>query len=42
MWDMTITLLIVALAAVYVVRRFLAKTHCGPGDSCKRCQRTPQ
>ena len=39
MWDDAITLLIVAAAAVYVVRRLFLKPHCGPSDGCNDCSR---
>ena len=42
MWDSTITLLIVAAAAVYVARRLFLKPHCGPSDGCNDCARIPE
>jgi hypothetical protein len=36
-WDTPLALLIVAAAALYVVKRLFLKPHCGPGDGCRRC-----
>ncbi len=36
-WDTPLTVLIVAAAALYVVKRLFIKPHCGPSDGCKDC-----
>ncbi len=38
MWDTVATALIVAAAAIYVVKRLFLKPHCGPSDGCKDCK----
>ena len=37
-WDTLLTVLIVAAAALYVVKRLFIKPHCGPSDGCKDCK----